>query len=151
MTAAATRTLTPLRVVLLAHGAITLAGAVVLTVFPTVIPAAVGITLEPTDYLLVHLLAAAELAAAVLSFGAARLTDRAALRIVVATFVILHGASGLLNLLYLAQNGGSTVLVANTCARLTAVVVLHTAGRVSLRHYDPAAAMNASTSTASGH
>ena len=48
-----------------------------LTVFPRAIPAAVGIDLGPTDYLLVYLVAAAELAAAVLSFGAARLSDRA--------------------------------------------------------------------------
>jgi len=150
MTPTSTRTLTLLRVVLLAHGVITLAGAVVLAVFPTVIPTAVGITLEPSDYLLVYLVAAAELAAAVLSFGAARLTDRAALRIVVATFVILHGASGLLNLLYITQTGWSAVLVANTCARLIAVVVLLIAGQVSLRHYIPESATNAFTSPASG-
>jgi hypothetical protein len=42
----------------------------------------VGITLERSDYLLVYLVAAAELAVAVLSFGAIRITDR------------LHGTNG---------------------------------------------------------
>ena len=123
-----------LSIVLLAHGVITLAGAVVLTVFPTAIPAAVGITLGRSDYLLVYLVAAAELAVAVLSFGAARLTDRAALGLVVATLVVLHGASGSLNLLYLGQTGFSAVLIANTCARAAVVAVLLATWRFSVHH-----------------
>ena len=84
-----------LRAVFVMHGLITLAGAVVLTVFPTAIPSAVGITLERADYLLVYLVAAAELAVAVLSFGAAGLTDRRALGLIVTTLVVLHLASGI--------------------------------------------------------
>ena len=122
---------TLLRVVFLVHGLITSAGAVVLTVWPAAIPAAVGITMERSDFLVVYLVGAAELAAAVLSFGAMRLTDRGAVGLVVMTLVVLHGASGLLNLLYMAQNGVSTVLIANTCARAAAVVVLLVAWRVS--------------------
>ena len=122
-----------LRIVLFAHGVITLAGAVVLTVFPAAIPSTVGITLTQDEYLLVYLVAAAELAAAVLSFGALRLTDPAALGLVVATFVVMHGASGVLNLLYLAQTGFSAVLIANTCARALAVVALLGAWRLSAR------------------
>ena len=90
-----------LRAVFVVHGLITLAGAVVLTAFPTVIPSAVGITVTRQEYLLVYLVAAAELAVAVLSFGATRLTDPAALRLVVTTFVVLHGASGILDLVYM--------------------------------------------------
>jgi hypothetical protein len=122
-----------LRTVLLIHGAITLSGAVLMIVFPRVIPAAVGIDLRPDDYLLVYLVAAAELAAAVLSFGAVRLTDRSALWLVVATLVVLHGVSGLLNVLYASQIGWSTVLVVNTCARAAVVAVLLFAWRSSLR------------------
>jgi hypothetical protein len=122
-----------LRTVLLIHGAITLSGAVLMIVFPRVIPAAVGIDLLPDDYLLVYLVAAAELAAAVLSFGAVRLTDRSALRLVVATLVVLHGASGLLDVLYGSQIGWSTVLVVNACARAVAVGVLLFAWHSSLR------------------
>jgi hypothetical protein len=40
----------------------------------------VGITLERSDYLLVYLVAAAELAVAMLSFGAIRISDWAARR-----------------------------------------------------------------------
>jgi len=64
-----------LRAVFAVHGLITLVGGVVLTAFPTAIPSAVGITITRPDYLLVYLVAAAELAVAVLSFGATRLTD----------------------------------------------------------------------------
>jgi hypothetical protein len=122
-----------LRTVFGVHGAITLAGAVVLTVWPKAIPATVGIALAPNDFLIVYLVAAAELAAAVLSFGAMRLADVAALRLVVATLVVIHGASGVLNLVYLAQTGWSGVLVANTCARVVAVAVLLGAWRWSVR------------------
>ncbi len=124
---------TLIRAVLFAHGVITLAGAVVLTVWPRVIPAAVGITVEPRDFLLVYLVGAAELAVAVLSFGATRLADGAAIRLVVVTLAVMHGASGLLNVLYMAQNGWSAVLVANTGARFVAVLVLVGAWRFSVR------------------
>src|SRR5215218_5235935 len=86
-----------LRAVFFVHGLITLAGAVVLTALPTAIPAAVGITLERPDYLLVYLVAAAELAVAVLSFGAIRITDWAALRLIVTTCVVVHATSGVLD------------------------------------------------------
>jgi len=95
-----------------------------MTVKPRAIPAAVGIDLRPDDHLLVYLVAAAELAVAVLSFGAARLTDRSALLLVVATLVVLHGASGLLTVLYASQIGWRTVLVVSTGARFAAVGVL---------------------------
>ena len=55
MTTTTMRAPTFLRAVFVVHGLITLAGAVVLTVFPTAIPSAVGITVERPDYLLVYL------------------------------------------------------------------------------------------------
>jgi hypothetical protein len=113
-----------LRAVLTIHGCITLAGAVVLVAFPTAIPAMVGITLQRPDYLLVYLVAAAELAVAVLSFGAARPSDRAALRLVVFTLVTLHLASGLLDILYMGMTSVAPALVANTVARFAVVAVL---------------------------
>jgi len=93
-------------------------------VWPNAIPSMVGITLAPHDFLIVYLTGAAELAAAVLSFGAMRLSDVAALRLVVITLVVMHGASGVLNLVYMAQTGWGGVLIANTCARAAAVAVL---------------------------
>jgi hypothetical protein len=118
-----------LKGVLVVHGLITLAGAVVLTVFPTAIPSMVGINVEPPDFLLVYLVAAAELAAAALSFGAVRLTDPAALRLVVMTFVVLHGASGILDLVYMAMTDVSATMIANTVARFSVVAVFLVAGR----------------------
>jgi len=131
MTATTTTMRAPtfLRAVFVVHGVITLAGAIVLTVFPTAIPSAVGIAIERPDFLLVYLVAAAELAAAVLSFGAARLTDPAALRLIVLTFVVLHGASGVLDLVYMAMTDVNATMVANTVARFTVVVVFLIAGR----------------------
>ena len=129
MTATTMRAPTFLRAVFVVHGLITLAGAIVLTVFPTAIPSAVGIAIERPDYLLVYLVAAAELAAAVLSFGAVRLTDPAALRLVVMTFVVLHSASGILDLVYMTMTDVSATMIANTVARFTVVVVFLIAGR----------------------
>ena len=63
-------------------------------------------TITRPDYLLVYLVAAAELAVAVLSFGATRLTDWAALRLIVTTLVVLHGASGILDIVYMGTDGG---------------------------------------------
>jgi hypothetical protein len=106
----------------------------VLTVFPTAIPSAVGITVERPDYLLVYLVGAAELAVAVLSFGATRLTDPAALGLVVMTFVVLHGASGILDVVYMAVTDVNGTMIANTVARFSVVVVFVLAWRTTKRH-----------------
>ena len=124
-----------LRAVFVVHGFITLAGAVVLTVFPTAIPSAVGITVERPEYLLVYLVGAAELAVAVLSFGASRLTDRAAVRLVVTTFVVLHGASGVLDLVYMAVIGPNATIIANTVLRFTVVAVFLLVWRAARPHH----------------
>jgi hypothetical protein len=124
----------PLRIVLLVHGLITLAGAIVLTVFPRAIPSAVGIAVERPDYLLVYLVGAAELAVAVLSFGATRLTDPAALGLVVTTFVVLHGASGILDVVYMAVTDVNGTMIANTVARFTVVAVFVLGWRTTKRH-----------------
>src|SRR6201990_3227678 len=127
----------PLRAVFVVHGLITLAGAVVLMVFPTAIPSMVGITLERHDYLLVYLVGAAELAVAVLSFGAARLTDRAALRLIVTTLVVLHGVSGILDLVYMGLTEANTTMIANTVLRFTVVVVFVVVWWRAARHQTP--------------
>ena len=124
-----------LRAVFVVHGFITLAGAVVLTVFPTAIPSAVGITVERPEYLLVYLVGAAELAVAVLSFGATRQTDSAALRLVVTTFVVLHGASGVLDLVYMAVIGPNATIIANTVLRFTVVAAFLLVWRAARPHH----------------
>jgi hypothetical protein len=126
-----------LRAVFAVHGAITLAGAFVLVVFPTAIPSAAGITLTRDDLLLVYLLAAAELAVAVLSFGAIRITDRAALHLIVNAFVALHLASGILNLVYMAQTEVNGTVIANTVLRFAVVAVFLAVWRVSGSHHTP--------------
>ncbi len=135
MTETMTRAPRPLRAVFVVHGLITLAGAVVLAVFPTAIPSAVGITVERPQYLLVYLVGAAELAVAVLSFGATRLTDEAALRLVVTTFVVLHGASGVLDLVYMGVIGPNTTIIANTVLRFAVVAVFLFVWRATRVHH----------------
>jgi hypothetical protein len=127
----------PLRLVLFAHGLITLAGAIVLAVFPTAIPSLVGITLERPEYLLVYLVAAAELAVAVLSFGATRLTDPAAVGLVVTTIAVLHGASGILDLLYMGVTEVSVTMVGNAVLRFAVVAVFLVLWRAARRHHTP--------------
>jgi hypothetical protein len=126
-----------LRAVFAVHGAITLAGAVVLIVFPTAIPSTVGITLERSDYLLVYLVAAAELAVAVLSFGAIRITDWAALRLTVTTLVVLHSASGILDIVYMAMTEPNAVMISNTVLRFAAVAVFLVVWCAARRHQTP--------------
>ena len=135
MTETAMRAPKLLRAVFVVHGLITLAGAVVLTVFPTAIPSMVGIMLERQDYLLVYLVGAAELAAAVLSFGATRLTDPAALGLIVTTFVVLHGASGVLDLVYVGVIGPNATIIANAVLRFAVVAVFILVCRAARRHH----------------
>jgi hypothetical protein len=126
-----------LRGVFMVHGVITLAAAFVLIVFPTAIPVAAGITVTRSDYLLVYLLAAAELAVAVLSFGATRITDWAALRLIVTTFVVLHSASGILDIVYMAETQPNATLIANTVLRFAVVAVFLVVWRSARRHQTP--------------
>jgi len=126
-----------LRAVFVVHGLITFAGAIVLTAFPTAIPAVAGITITRPDYLLVYLVAAAEFAVAVLSFGATRITDWAALRLIVTTFVVLHLVSGVLDLVYMGQTEVNGRLLVNTVLRFTVVAVFLAVWRVSRPHHTP--------------
>src|ERR1700754_2217456 len=124
-----------LRAVFVVHGLITLAGAVVLMVFPTAIPSVVGIDVQRPEYLLVYLVGAAEFAVAVLSFGAARLTDPAALGLVVTTFVALHGVSGILDVVYMGMTEVNGTIIANTVARFVVVAVFLAVWRMSQVHH----------------
>jgi hypothetical protein len=109
-----------LRALLVVHGVITLAAAIVLTVAPGLIPGVVGIHLESGANVLAYLLAGAEFGLAVLSFGGSRLTDMRALRLVAWTCIAFHGSSGVLEL-YAYAEGGSVAILGNVVAR--AVIV----------------------------
>ena len=124
-----------LRVVFALHGLITLAGAVVLMVFPKAIPSMVGVTITRPDYLLVYLVAAAELAFAVLSFGAIRLTDWSALSLIVATLVVLHATSGVLDIVYMTLTQANATMISNTVLRFAVVTVLLVVWQTARRHH----------------
>ena len=126
-----------LRAVFALHGLITLAGAVVLMVFPRAIPSMVGIAITRPDYLLVYLVGAAELAFAVLSFGAIRITDWAALRLIVATLVVLHATSGILDIVYMMLTQLNATMISNTVLRAAVVTVFLVVWRAARRHQTP--------------
>jgi hypothetical protein len=97
----------------------------------------VGITITRPDYLLVYLVAAAELAVAVLSFGAIRITDWAALRLIVTTLVVLHATSGVLDIVYMALTRPNATMITNTVLRFAAVAVFLVVWWAARRHQTP--------------
>jgi hypothetical protein len=109
-----------LRILLLAHGLITMAAGLVLAVDPGLIPGMVGIHLEPSADLVAYLLAGAEFGFAVLSFGAARSADAPALRLVAWSCIAFHGSSGVLEAYAYAQDANPAIL-ANVVARVVIV------------------------------
>ena len=119
----------PLRALLLAHGIVTIAAAVVLAVVPAAIPATVGIALQPDAFLLAYLLAAAELAIGILSVGATRLIDPSAIALIIAVFVVFHLATAALEALHLALTGFDAVIVINIAVRLAVSAAFLVLGR----------------------
>ena len=120
-----------LRLLLLVHGLITLAAAVVLAVDPGLIPSIVGIRLERNADLVAYLLAGAEFGFAVLSFGGSRLSDERALRLIAWSCVAFHGLSAVLET-YAYFQGVSPAILANIVARLIIIglfLALSTASR----------------------
>ncbi len=119
----------PLRAVFIVHGVVTLAAAVVLVVAPRAIPSAVNIPVDRAAFLLCYLLAATELAIALMSFGAVHLRDPAAVRLIVLVFIAFHLATGLLEILYLTYSPASAALIANVVVRFGAAGVFAAALR----------------------
>jgi hypothetical protein len=118
-----------LRVLFIAHGVVTLAAAVVLAVLPAAIPATVGIAIDPEAFLLSYFLAAAELAIALLSFGAAWLTDVPALRLIVVVFIVFHLSTAVLEVVFASFTAVSPVLLANIAIRIAAAALFFIAWR----------------------
>jgi hypothetical protein len=110
------------RIVFIGHGVITFAAAVVLVVAPGLIPSTVGIALPPGGELLSYLLAGCELGVAVISLGAAALTDRRTIRVVAAGFAALHLLTGILEVVALAD-GADPFLWGNVGVRAVATLV----------------------------
>jgi hypothetical protein len=115
-----------LRVLFIAHGVVTLAAAVVLAVLPAAIPATVDIGIDPEAFLLSYFLAAAELAIALLSFGAAWFP---ALRLIVVVFIVFHLSTAVLEVVFAGFTAVSPVLLANIVIRLAAAALFFIAWR----------------------
>ena len=112
-----------LRALLLVHGLLTLAAALVLVVAPAFIPALIGIELTTDAYLVVYLLAAAQLAIAVLSLGGSRLADATGLRLIANTCVVLHAASAALIIYATHGQPVNRIVVLNVIARCVIIVL----------------------------
>jgi hypothetical protein len=111
-----------LRLLFTLHAIATIAAAIVLVLAPTAIPRTVGIIIMPSAFLLCYLLAAAELCIGVVSWGARELTDAKALRVVVTSFIVFHGASAIFELGALTA-GLSGRIWANVVFRFVAVTL----------------------------
>lgn len=111
----------PVRILFIAHGIITAVAGVVLIAAPALIPSAVSIALPPAANLLPYLLGAAELGVAVLSLGASRLRDPAAIRLIAIAFAVLHGVSAIVELVALTQ-GADAFLWGNVALRVVVAV-----------------------------
>jgi hypothetical protein len=107
----------PVRILFIAHGLVTAAAGIVLIVVPALIPSAVSIALPPSANLLPYLLGGVELGVAVLSIGAARLRDAAAIRLIAVSFAVLLGVSAVVEVLALAQ-GADPFLWGNVVLRV---------------------------------
>jgi len=112
----------PIRILFLAHGFVTAAAGIVLIAAPALIPSAVSIVLPPAAILLPYLLGAVELGVAVISLGAARLRDPAAIRLIAVGFAALHAVSAAVEVLALAQ-GADPLLWGNVAVRVIATIL----------------------------
>ena len=106
-----------LRGLFLVHGLITLAAGVVLIAAPALIPSVVGIEVAPDAYLVPYLLGAVEVAVAFLSIAAIRLRDAPAIRLVSATFVVMHAVTAVVEVAAIAQ-GADPLLWGNVALRV---------------------------------
>lgn len=94
----------------------TFAAGVVLIVAPGLIPSAVGLELDPGEYLMSYLLAGTELSLAALCFYGRTLTDAAALRVIALACFVFHASSGVLEI-YAFTQGVSAAVWANVAVR----------------------------------
>ena len=113
----------PLRIILLVNAVAMIAAAMVLALAPGLIPKMAGIILPDNGRFVTDLLAASELALAVLAIVALRSRAGETIRLAVWALVTLHAASGLFALLALGQ-GLSAVVGANVVARAVMVSLL---------------------------
>lgn len=104
------------------HAVITFVAGGVLIVAPELIPGAVGISIDPSVYLVCYLLGAAEIAIAFLSYYAKNLTDQPALRLISLTFVVFHATTAIVEVFAFMQ-GVSAAIWSNVALRVVAVIL----------------------------
>lgn len=124
----------PLKILLLVHGLVTFAAAIVLIVAPAAIPQTVNIAMAPNEYLLSYFLGAAELGIAFLSVAACNIRDDHALRLIAATFIIFHIATAALEL-WALSNGLSSGIIFNIVLRILISVLFGYFGIYRLKQY----------------
>jgi hypothetical protein len=112
-----------LRKLFFVHGLATLGAAIGLTFWPAAIPAVAGIHLDSDSYLIAYLLAGAEFGLSFLSFGAARLTDPRALRLIAYSCIVFHGTSALLEAYVAYGQRGNTILLVNIAVRIVIIAL----------------------------
>ncbi|HTK25899.1 MAG TPA: hypothetical protein VL327_05030 [Pyrinomonadaceae bacterium] len=107
---------------LLIHAIIVFAAGFALIVAPGMIPAVVGVRIDPGAYLICYLLGAAELSIGVLSlYGSSpRKTD--SLSVIVLTIIVFHVSSAIVEILAFAH-GISEMIWINVAVRVLAVVL----------------------------
>jgi len=110
-----------LRALLALHAFVTAAAGIVLAIVPAAIPAAVGIVLDPSAYLVAYFISGAEFAIAYLSLRAVTLQGEA-LRLAVQTIVVFHAATGLLEMYALLQ-GVDPRLWLNLILRIIVIIL----------------------------
>lgn len=107
---------------LLIHAIITLGAGFVLIVAPGMIPATVGIRMDPSAYLICYLLGAAELSIAVLSLYGSSPRHSDALRVICLTIIVFHAFSAIVEILAYIQ-GVSAAIWINVAVRVIAVIL----------------------------
>ncbi|MFI9550122.1 hypothetical protein [Nonomuraea endophytica] len=111
-----------MKLLLIAHGLVTLAAGVVLVVAPGLVPSAVGITLPADAYLVCYLLGAAELAVSFLSFAARNLQHTEGTRLVAWTMIVFHGCTAAVEV-YAFTGGVHAGIWANVALRLAVIAL----------------------------
>jgi hypothetical protein len=95
---------------------------VALIVAPELIPGAVGISIDPSGYLVCYLLGASEIAIAFLSYYAKNLTDPPALRLIALSFVVFHAVTAIVEVFAFMQSV-SAAIWSNVAIRILAVIL----------------------------
>jgi hypothetical protein len=126
---------TNLKILLTIHAIVTLAAGVVLIIAPTAIPKTVDIHISPEEYLLSYFLGAAELGIAYLSFYSRKINDKYALRVIIATFIVFHTATGMLEIYGLLQ-GVSFKIIGNIILRLVVIGLFYYYGIIRAKYND---------------